>query len=438
MKKENIQKVVYGHVINYLNAPSQVGAEQAFEDFKLGAIVIDNNGRIIWLGDRKNLPNAYCGFPIDDYDNCFLMAGFIDTHIHYPQYRMLAAPGADLMDWLTRFTFKEEAKYANMDHATDAAQCFLDFLSAHGTTSAMAYSSVHKGACEALFEAAQSRGMALIAGKAMMDRNAPNNVLDTVEQSANDTQELINRWHANGRLRYAITPRFAVTSSEEQLAIAGELYKENSGCYLQTHLSESLGEIAYVKKLFPWAKDYVGVYDHYRLLGQKSFFGHGVHLSERECDALSRSGSTVVHCPTSNIFLGSGLADIAQLNNKKRPVKTALATDIGGGTSYSMLSTIGEAYKVATMKGTPFTAHDGFYMATLGNARTLGLEDEIGSLSTGSFADIVVLDHSATPLLKARQELSQSLEDMLFALAILGDDRAVKATYIAGNCQHSR
>lgn len=434
--RANINKIIHGHVINYIDNPALVGANRALQDYSDGALVISDSGEIEWLGARRDMPKIYQTLPIDDYSDCFVMAGFIDTHIHYPQYRMLAAPGADLMDWLHRFTFKEEARYGDMDHAKAAANHFLNFLTAHGTTSAMAYSSVHKGACDALFEAADARGMALIAGKTMMDRNAPDNILDTAEQSALDSIELIKKWHGKGRLRYAITPRFAITSSEAQLEIAGELTRKNPDCYMQTHLSESLGEIAYVKALFPWAKDYTSIYDRYGLLGPNSFFGHGIHLSEHECEVLSSSGSTVVHCPTSNMFLGSGLADLGYLMRKDRPISVSLATDVGGGTSYSMLSVISEAYKVATAKGVAFTAHDGFYMATLGNARALGLEREIGSLNVGSCADIVVIDPKATDILRARQELSESLEDMLFALAILGDDRAIKATYVAGNCLH--
>ena len=432
----NKNKIIYGHVVNFIDDPALIGADRAVQDYRDGAVVIAKNGRIVWLGARRDMPKDYKSLPSDDYSDCFLMAGFIDTHIHYPQYRMLAAPGVDVMDWLNRFTFKEEAKYSDIDHASAAADRFLNFLISHGTTSAMAYSSVHKGACDALFQAAEARDMALIAGKVMMDRNAPEDILDTAEQSGIDSTELLNEWHGKGRLRYAITPRFAITSSEAQLDIAGELVRKNPDCYMQTHLSESLGEIAYIKELFPWASDYTAVYDRYGLLGPNSFFGHGVHLSEHECETLSKSGSTVVHCPTSNMFLGSGLANLAHLRKNERPVSVSLATDIGGGTNYSMLSVIAETYKIATTNGVAFTAYDGFYMATLGNARTLSMESEIGSLNVGCWADIVVIDPKATDLLEARQELSESLEGMLFALAILGDDRAIKATYVAGKCLH--
>ncbi len=431
-------KVIHGHIVNFRDDPSLVGPDRAVENYSDGALVVSADGHIAWLGSQGSLPEKFKALPVEDYGDSLLMAGFIDTHIHYPQYRMLAAPGVDLMDWLKRFTFKEEALYGDTAHAKAAADHFLNFLISHGTTSAMAYSSVHAGACEALFQAAETRGMALISGKTMMDRNAPSDLLDTAEQAGLDTQRLIVDWHNKGRLRYAITPRFAVTSSEAQLDVTGELYRKNPDCYMQTHLSESLSEIDYVKQLYPWAKNYTAVYDRYGLLGKNSFFGHGVHLSEDECQRLSESNSKVVHCPTSNMFLGSGLANLAHLKKEGRAVSVSLGSDVGGGTSYSMLSTIGEAYKVCLTNGIHMSAYEGYYMATLGNARALGLESEIGSLSAGCWADFVVMDQRATPLLQARQDLSETLEDMLFALAILGDDRAIKATYVAGERLHKK
>ena len=430
-------QIIHAHIITFVDNPYEVG-DKALKQYVTGAVAISEVGKVKWVGHRADLPEIYSALPVTDYGKQYLMAGFIDTHLHFPQYRMLAAPGKNLMDWLNRFTFKEEARYHEEQHATNAAEMFLDFLYSYGTTSVMAFSSVHKQAADILFNAAKNRNMAMITGKTMMDRNAPDNLLDTPDQGGHDSQELIDKWHNKGRALYAITPRFAITSSEAQLAITGELLKDNPACYMQTHLSESPEEIELVKQLYPKAKDYTDVYDHYGLLGQKSFFGHGIHLTERECKALSDTGSTVVHCPTSNMFLGSGLMDIAYLKQTSRPINVSLASDIGGGTSYSMLHTIGEAFKIASCNNIVMTAYQGFYMATLGNAKQLGLDNEIGAIKVGNWADFIIIDPEATDILKARQEVSESLEDSLFALAILGDDRAIKATYVAGQCRHTK
>lgn len=401
-----------------------------------GALVVGADGRIAWRGAFADLPNEHERLPAEDYGEALVLPGLIDAHIHFPQYRMLAAPGRDLLDWLARFTFPEEARYENRAHAAAAAEVFLDRLAAHGTTAALAFSSVHKAAAEALFAAAERRGMALVTGKTMMDRNAPPELRDDPESGALESEALIRDWQGRGRLRYAISPRFAVTSTQAQLELAGELARRHPDCLVQTHLSESDGEIAKVASLFPRAKDYTDVYDRCGLLTPKSLFAHGVHLSERECARLSEAGSKVVHCPTSNTFLGSGLFDIGHVGDPRRPVEVGVATDVGGGTSYSMLATLGEAHKVALLKGRGLGAFAAFHLATLGNAGLLGLGGEIGSLDPGKWADVVVLDPRATPVLAARHELSMTIEDVLFSLMLLGDDRAVRATFIAGRRVH--
>lgn len=424
-------KVIRGQTISF-DAP-----DGAVHHAK-GAIAIGVDGRIAWSGDHAALPPHWRAVPVDDYGDLLVMPGFIDPHIHFPQYRLLAAPGKDLLDWLKRFTFPEESRYGDPVYATDTAAVFLERLLVHGTTSAMAFCSVHKACADALFAAAAQRNMALITGKTMMDRNAIPAVQDEAEQGAAESAELYAKWHGKGRALYAVTPRFAVTSSEAQLRLSGELLSALSGVRLQTHLSESPGEIAFVEQLFPWSKDYTDVYDRFGLLGPHSHFAHGIHLRERECARLSEARSTVIHCPTSNTFLGSGLMSFAHLRQPARPVGLGLATDIGGGTSYSMLATMGEAYKVQMLTGYKPTAVELFHMATRGNAGRLGLHGAIGSLTPGCFADIVVLNPKATPVLASRHHLSQSLEDMLFALAILGDDRAVRATYVAGRLLHEK
>ncbi len=402
------------------------------------ALVTGDDGRILWRGAGKDLPQAYRAAPVDDFGDCLIMPGFIDAHIHFPQYRMLAAPGKDLLDWLARFTFPEEARYGDAAYAAAAAEKFLDRLIAHGTTAAMVFSSVHKESAAALFAAAGKRRMAILTGKTLMDRDVPASVRDSAEAGARESEALYQQWHGTGRLRYVVSPRFAVTSTEAQLKVSGELLKSLAGALLQTHLSESPGEIARVRELYPKDKDYTDVYDRFGLLSERSVFAHGIHLSERECKRLSETGSVVAHCPTSNMFLGSGLMSMAQLSRKERPVRLAVGTDVGGGSSYSILSTLRAAYEVQMLAGYKPSAFELFHLATRRNAQILGLDQEIGALDPGKWADIVVIDSSATPVLASRQEISQSLEDVLFSLAILGDDRAIRATYVAGRKLHER
>ena len=425
-------RVIRGAVLTFRDDPAVVGPQRAVRFYRRGAVAVAGDGRIAWRGHAARLPERFRALPADDHGEALVLSGFIDAHVHFPQYRMLAAPGRDLLDWLNRFTFPEERRYASAAHARAAAEAFLDRLVQHGTTAAVVFSTVHRSATEILFTAAERRRVTIVSGKTMMDRNAPEALRDDPDSGVRDSEALIERWHRRGRLRYAITVRFAVTSTEAQLRAAGALAARHPDCHVHSHLSESEGEIAFVRRLFPWAKDYTDVYDHFGLLGPRSLFAHGIHLSERECARLSEAGATVVHCPTSNTFLGSGLFDAGHVGRPDRPVRIGIATDVGGGTSYSMLHTLGEAYKVAMLRGRKPTAHDLFHLATRGNAAHLGLDEEIGTLEPGRWADLVVLDPTATPVLEARHALSESLEDTLFALAILGDDRAVRATYVAG------
>lgn len=397
-----------------------------------GAVVVDDAGRIVWSGAAADLPARHAAAPRIDHGDRLLGAGFVDAHVHFPQWRMLAAPGRDLLEWLERFTFREEARYAEAAHAAAAAESFLDRLLAAGTTAAAVYSSSHAVAAEALFAAAERRGMAIATGKTLMDRGCPDSVRDDPERGIAESAALLARWHRRGRARYAITPRFAVTSTETQLRLAGELLRAHPDCLMQTHLSESRREIETVRALFPRAASYTDVYDRFGLLGPTSLFGHAIHLDEAERRRLAETGSVAVHCPTSNLFLGSGLFDLAAMDRPGRAVRVGLATDVGGGTSWSMLASQGRAIEVARLNGGDLTATRAFYLATLGNARALGLADEIGSLAPGRFADFVVLDPRATPVLADRDTLSETLEDRLFALAVLGDDRAVASTWVAG------
>jgi guanine deaminase len=418
-------KILLGQIVSFGNSAEELSHETR------GAIAIGDDGRILFRGPLSLLPRAFDHSPREDYGDQILMAGFVDAHVHFPQNRILAAAAVDLLDWLQRYTFPEEALYANPDHATAAAEIFLSTLHAHGTTSALAFCSSHKTCAEALFTAAAKRNMALITGKTLMDRNAIPAVHDTVEQGALDTIALHDTFHGKGRLRHAVTPRFAITSTEAQLKSAGELLQICQGALMQTHISESAGEIARVKQLFPNSQDYTAVYERFGLVTNRSLFAHGIHLNPRELAVLKEAQSTVVHCPTSNLFLGSGLMPFDNRN-------VALATDIGGGTSYSMLQTMGEAYKVQMLLSRKLKAAELFFMSTLGNARALRIDDETGSLAIGKFADIIVLNPKATPVMAARHALSNSIEDVLFALALLGDDRGVVATYVAGNYVYSQ
>jgi guanine deaminase len=424
-------RVIKGQTLSFTSSHAPVHEEK-------GAVVVGDDGTILWSGPQPLLPHAFRQAQVDDHGAKIVMPGFVDAHIHFPQYRMLAAPGKDLLDWLTRFTFPEESRYADPAYAAAAAEVFLSRLFQHGTTAALAFCSVHKACADALFSAAEQKGMALVTGKTMMDRNAIPAVQDDPETGARESEELYRVWHGRGRLRYAVTPRFAITSSEAQLKAAGELLASLPGALMQTHLSESPGEIAFVKQLFPDARDYVDVYDRFGLLGGHSLFAHGIHLSERECARLSEAGASVIHCPTSNTFLGSGLMSMPHLRKAGRPVHIGVATDVGGGTSYSMLATLGEAYKVQMLGGYKPSAVELFAMATRGNAGRLRIAHETGAVEAGKYADLVVLDPYATPVLASRQEVSASLEDVLFSLMILGDDRAVSATYVRGRKVHGQ
>jgi guanine deaminase len=425
-----MKKLLRGQLVQFSVSTGKIAHEAK------GAVAIERDGRIAWTGSYRERPNDFRDVPTEDHGDHLLLPGFIDAHTHFPQYRMLAAPAKDLLEWLNRYTFPEESKYGDAVYANSAASNFLNRLFANGTTSALAFCSVHKQCADALFAAAKGVGMALITGKTMMDRNAIPAVQDTVETGAQESLELARKWHGVARLRYAVTPRFAITSTPQQLAAAGELLKALPGALMQTHISESAGEIALVKQLFPNAKDYTDVYDTFGLLSDRSLFAHGIHLSEREQRTLSETGGTVLHCPTSNSFLGSGIMPLQQL--RQHNVAVGMATDVGGGTSFSMLATMAETYKLQMLIGYKPTVLELYHMATLGNAQRLKIDHETGSLDIGKYADIVVLDPQATPVLASRHELSQSIEDVLFSLMMLGDDRAVSATYVAGSCVSQR
>ncbi len=423
-------------ILYSLADPSEVGLDASYAYFDDGLLVVED-GRITAVGPATELlPTLAPDTEVVTHTDALITPGFIDTHIHFPQTGMIGSYGEQLLDWLETYTFPCERQFADKAHADQVAQLFLGELLRNGTTTALVFGSVHPESVDALFEAAERLDLRLIAGKVMMDRNAPDYLTDTADSSYQDSKALIERWHGKGRLHYAVTPRFAPTSTPEQLAAAGRLLEEHPGVYLHTHLSENLKEIDWVKALYPERSGYLDVYDHYRLLGERSVFAHGVHLCDAECQRLAETGSAVAFCPTSNLFLGSGLFNLPQA--ERFGVRVGLGTDVGAGTSFSLLATLNEAYKVMQLQDVRLHPFKSLYLATLGGARALRLEERIGSLAPGHDADFVVLDYKATPLLDYRLQQSRSIEETLFVLTTLGDDRVVRETYAAGRCVHKR
>jgi guanine deaminase len=423
-----MQQLIRGRVLDFVADPADT--EQNHRYHENGAIMIED-GRILAVGDHADLARE--GVPEIDHRPHLILPGFIDPHIHFPQLQVIASWGAQLLDWLNTYTFPAEAEFADPRHAARMAGLFLDQLTAHGTTTAVAFCSSHKASAEALFSAAHARDMAMVAGKVMMDRNAIPAVQDTAQSAYDDSKSLIAAWHGTGRQRYAITPRFAITSTPEQLAAAGRLAAEHPDCHVQTHLSENRDEIDYTLSLYPEARDYLDIYDTHGLLGPKTLLGHSIHLEPREIARMAETRSRAVFCPTSNLFLGSGLFDAEGL--RAAGITAGIATDVGGGTSWSMLQTLNEGYKILQLRGQKLHPLAAFHWATRGNALALGMEDEIGTLAPGSAADLVVLDPRATPAMALRAERASSLAEELFILQIMGDDRAVAQTYVAGRPQ---
>lgn len=434
----SMRKAVRGRVLTFLGDPVELGVAASHRYLPDGLVVIEA-GMVTAVGEATSLlPMLPPGTPVDHHPDHLVLPGLIDAHIHYPQTQVIGSYGAQLLEWLQKYTFVEEQKFRDPAHAEYVARFFLDELLRNGTTTAVVYCTVRPESVDAFFAESQRRNTRMIAGKVLMDRGAPYGLLDTPETGYRDSKALLARWHGHGRQLYAITPRFALTSSEAQLEVAGALVREHPGTYMQTHLAENLDEIATARRLYPQASSYTDIYDRYGLLGSRSLFGHCIHLDEAELQRLSATGSVAVFCPTSNLFIGSGLFDLAMLRDARRPVRVGLATDVGGGTSYSMLRTAAEAYKVLQLRRQNLPALEAFYLMTLGNARCLGLEDRVGSLEPGREADLVVLDAAATPAMAHRMEtIKGDLAEELFVLMTMGDDRAVRATYVAGERLHT-
>ncbi len=411
-------------------------SEQAHAWHDDGLLLVDE-GKVVAAGDYAALHATLApGTELHDYSGKLITPGFIDTHVHYPQTDMIASPAPGLLPWLETYTFPTERQFGDPQHAAQVAEFFLDELLRCGTTTAMVYCTVHAASVDAFFAASEQRQLRMVAGKVLMDRHCPEFLRDTAESGARDSEALIRRWHKRGRALYAITPRFAPTSSEAQLRLAGELAAAWPDTFVQSHVSENEDECRWVRELFPAARSYLDVYDRCGLLRPRAVYGHCIWLAEADRARMAESGAAAAVCPTSNLFLGSGLFDFARAD--AAGMRLALATDVGGGTSYSMLQTMNEAYKVARLTGSYLPALRMFYLATLGAARAMQLEGTIGSFAPGAEADFIVLDPQATPLLQRRTSRCDSLEELLFALALLGDDRAVAATFAAGRPVHVR
>lgn len=417
-------------ILHYLDDPGATASTSSHEFHEDGLLVVED-GHVARLGPA---PPLLASLPRDvevvDRRGSLILPGFVDAHVHYSQTDVIASAGRNLLHWLDEYTFPEEARFAERAHADEVAEFFLDQLFANGTTTALVFCTVHRASADAFFEAAERRKVRMGAGQVMMDRLCPPNLRDTPDSARKDAHELIERWDGNGRLHYAITPRFAITSSSEQLKLAGELARAHPSAFIHTHVAEQPDEVAKVGELFPNSRSYLDAYAHRGLLRERAIYAHCLYLDQADRQRMQSAGAAAAFCPTSNLFLGSGLFDIAAADEAH--LRFALGSDVGAGTSFSMLRTLDEAYKVAQLRGQHLSALRGFYLATLGGARALRLDDRIGSFATGREADFIVLDPDATPLLSRRMRSARTLEERLFAWMILGDERAVRECYVLG------
>jgi guanine deaminase len=418
--------ILLGQVLTFDADPFREGLQAARHESR-GAVVVQN-GKILAHGPAERLRAAYPTARVTDYGKCLISAGFIDAHVHYPQTAIIASWGKRLIDWLNSYTFPEEMRFADPAYAAQISNRYLDLALAHGTTSMCSYATIHPQSVEAFFTAASARGLRAFAGKTCMDRNAPAGLQDSAQSAYDDSKALLQRWHGAGRLSYVITPRFSPTSSPDQLAALGALWAEYPDCLMQTHLSEQIDEIAWVRDLYPAARDYLDTYEAYGLLGPRGVYGHAIHLTEREKHRLRAVDASLVHCPTSNTFIGSGLFD----STLAQDIRVGLATDTGGGSSFSMLRTMAAAYEVAQLRGKALHPAELWWLATAGSARALHAQDQIGNIAKGMEADLTILDLASTPAIAQASARAEDIWQALFPTIMLGDDRAIRATWIGG------
>jgi guanine deaminase len=423
------QHLLLGQTLHYSGNPLTTDWSDVTHHNSAGGVLI-NGERIVAVGDGTTLKTQHPQADIVDYGDALIHAGFVDAHMHYPQTRIIASWGKQLIDWLNTYTFPEESRFGDRAYADAVAADTLDLALANGTTTLTSFCTIHPESVDAFFNAAAQRNMAVVAGKTCMDRNAPENLVDTAQSAYDDSQALLEKWHSRGRAIYAITPRFSPTSTPDQLSALGALWSENPDCLMQTHLSEQHPEIAWVNDLFPTSRDYLDTYEAHGLLGAKGLYGHSIHLKDREIARLAEIGAAVAHCPTSNTFIGSGLCDVLGL--ARAGVAMGLATDTGGGSSFSMLRTMAAAYEVGQLRGAVLHAAQLMWLATEGSATALHQQGTIGRLGAGAMADITVLDLAATPAISQRTRTAESIWDQLFPTIMMGDDRAIKDVWVAG------
>jgi len=416
--------LLLGQVLAFDASPFDAGPEAG----RLHEAVAIDAGTIASVGGAADLKARFPDAAIVDYGDSVILPGFVDAHVHYPQTAIIASWGKRLIDWLEGYTFPEESRFFDPAYAKAIAAQYLDLVLSNGTTTVTSYCTSHPGSVTAFFEAAAHRGMRVAAGKTCMDRNVPEALRDTAQTAYDDSKALLDTWHGKGRAHYVVTPRFAPTSTPAQLEAMGALWSEHPDCLMQTHLSEQVEEIAWVQELFPKARDYVDVYDGFGLLGSRGLYGHAIHLDPRERDRLREVGAALVHCPTSNTFIGSGLFDMTLADT----MRVGLATDTGGGSSFSMLRTMAAAYEVQQLRGRALHPAELVWLATEGSARALEMADKVGTLAQGSDADLVVLNLASTPAIAQRARRADDVWGALFPTIMMGDDRAVQAVWVMG------
>ncbi|MCK0137607.1 guanine deaminase [Aliiroseovarius sp. F47248L] len=422
-------QLLLGQTIRFAADPFKVPVTDSATHERRGAVAL-NGGKIADIGSVDDLRMKYPQAEVTDYGDALISPGFVDAHAHYPQTAIIASWGKRLIDWLNSYTFPEESRFGDPAHAAGVAETYFDLVTASGTTTTVSYCTIHPESVDAYFTAAAKRGLRVLGGKTCMDRNAPDTLQDTPQSAYDDSKALLNRWHGQDRLSYVITPRFAPTSTPEQLEALGTLWAENPDVLMQTHISEQHEEIAWVADLFPDAKDYLDVYERFGLVGPGALLGHAIHLTDRERDRIREVDASLIHCPTSNMFIGSGLFDMHGLMEQRHRI--GLATDTGGGSSFSMLRTMAAAYEVAQLRGHPLHPAQLWWLATKGSARALRLDDKIGTLEPGTEADITVIDLASTHAIAQRAVRAEDIWQTIFPTIMMGDDRAIKAVWTNG------
>lgn len=423
------KQLILGQTLSFQSDPFRGAWEDACRHNSAGGVLVEN-GVIIAVDDAETLKADHPDARVTNYGQHLISPGFVDAHMHYPQTGMIASWGKQLIDWLNTYTFPEEAKFGDPIYAADIAERTLNLALSNGTTTLASFCTIHTASVDAFFNAAAARNMAVVAGKTCMDRNAPDNLRDTAQSAYDDSKALLDHWHGRGRAHYAITPRFSPTSTPEQLTALGALWREYPNVLMQTHLSEQKSELRWVAELFPTARDYLDTYEAFGLLGENGLYGHAIYLSAREKKRLSEVGAAVVHCPTSNTFIGSGLCPVDHL--KSQDISVGLATDTGGGSSFSMLRTMGAAYEIGQLAGNALHPAQLMWLATEGSAQALRMQGQIGHLGPGAAADLCIIDLASTPAIAQRSDRAVDFWDALFPTIMMGDDRAIVDTWVAG------